>query len=331
MSKAVIIEILVYVSAAFLIGLLLLKGTLQRLRSSKKKNTGFVRWFNGHQPHLLLFFLVLFLLCGIASTYYYSERFLPPPPAEPADEIVPLFNVTIIITGIAFFLTHILLFYFAFRFRTKPTRTARFIPGFLKLELVWTIIPALTFIFLFVWGQILWAEITDDPEGDEVIEIEVLGQQFGWKVRYPGQDQKFGRSAFRFISEENDMGIDEQDPHSQDDFIPVQMHIPKNRPVRLTLKSKDVIHSFFIPHFRIKMDAVPGMITKMDFTATASTQEMREKLNDPRFNYEVACAELCGRMHFAMKLILVVDEPGDFERWYMTQKSWLTQQAENNL
>lgn len=277
------------------------------------------RWLVVRQPWFFPCFLAAFIACVIASTVYYSGKFLPSPPAAPGADIVPLFNTTVIITGVAFLITQVLLFYFPFRFRARAHTRARFISGNMKLELVWTLIPAVTFVFLFLWGQKLWSKMIAAPPTDALL-IEVVAEQFNWKARYPGADGTLGRSAFRYVTEANRMGVDPDDPAHGDDFVPVQMHIPKNRTIELRLWSKDVIHSFFIPIFRVKMDALPGMVTTTHFTATATTAEMREKLNDPDFNYEIACAELCGRMHFAMKLILVVDEPEAFEAWYASQE-----------
>ena len=149
-------------------------------------------------------------------------------------------------------------------------------------------------------------------------------------MRYAGADEKLGRADFRLINSDNEMGIDVLDPHSKDDVLPLQMHLPKNREIRIVLRSKDVIHSFFIPQFRMKMDAVPGMTTEMHFIPTTTTNEMRAKLNNPNFDYEVACAELCGRMHFGMKMILIVDEPAVFEKWYHAQQSWTHELAAAN-
>lgn len=295
------------------------------MNMDKKKGLSkrFQHWFNAVQPHLLLFFILLFVASVLTSTFYFSPYFLPYPVSVIGREMVSLFDTTLLLTGIAFFLTQFLLFFFAFKYRTKAGRKARFLKGFLKLEVSWTIIPALAFIFLFLWGQVLWSKIQSEPEGS-ALEIDVMGEQFSWRVRYAGEDHLLGRASFPHINEVNDMGIDFSDPHSRDDFVPVQMHVPKNRPVKLYLRTRDVIHSFFIPHFRVKMDAVPGLITTLHFTPTTTTEEMREQLNEPGFNYEIACAELCGRMHFAMKLILVVDEPEEFEEWYSQQQSWLT-------
>lgn len=275
----------------------------------------------GMQPYMLLFFIILFIACVVASTFHFAANFLPPAVAEPYDSIVTLFNTTTALTGLAFFLTQILLFGFAFWFRKANGTEAAYIKGFLKLELMWTLIPSATFIFLFLWGQVLWANIIAKPNAD-ALEIEVVAEQFVWRMRYPGADQKLGRAGFQWISSDNPLGVDISDPNTKDDFVPVQMHIPKNRQVKLVLRSKDVVHSFYVPYFHAKMDAVPGMTTNLHFAATTSTAAMRRKLNNKDFDYEIACAELCGKMHFAMKFILVVDEPEDFDRWYREQKNW---------
>jgi len=292
----------------------------RRLRSASRGTTD-VADAAQHQPGLLLFFIVSFLLCVTLSTIYFEPRFLSDPLAVPSHDGVLLFKSTAAITGLAFFVTHILLFWFAFRYRQREGRRANYELGSVRLELVWTIVPLIAFVFLFLWGQTLWAKFNDPLTGNDVLELHVMGEQFNWKVRYPGADGIAGRSSFGLISENNPFGVDPADPNSADDFVPVQMHIPKNRYVRLMLNAHDVIHSFYIPNFQLKMDAVPGMVTTLQFKATTSTAEMRERSGRPDFNYEVACAELCGRMHFGMKLILVVDEPEDFDAWYADQRS----------
>lgn len=192
------------------------------------------------------------------------------------------------------------------------------------MELVWTVIPAICFIVLYCWGQVHWLEIIEYPKSD-AITIEVVAEQFNWKCRYGGPDGKLGQASFKFVSNNNPLGINQNDPASFDDFIPYQLHVPKGRQVNILLRSNDVIHSFYIPRFRLKMDAVPGLYTSLHFTAERTTEEMRSMLDDPAFSYEIACAELCGRMHFAMRMILVVDTQEDFDTWYRTQPAWLSQ------
>ena len=293
------------------------------LETIKRIKVKIDEWVQSAQPYLLILFLIAFTACVVISTLWYSESFLPDPVSALGKKVTPLFTTTTIITVAAFFGTHILLFYFAFAYRNAPARKARYIKGNRKLEFFWILIPLVAFLFLFVWGQILWMKMTTPPT-ENALQLDVVGSQFSWRVRYPGDDNVLGRSNFRLISANNPMGIDFDDPNSEDDFVPVQMHIPKGMMVNLSLRSRDVIHSFFIPHLRVKMDAVPGMTTRLHFTATATTEEMRQRLQDKSFNYEVACAELCGRMHFAMKLILVVDEPEQYQQWTDSLKSRIT-------
>ena len=290
--------------------------------SIKKKDRLDNARFAAIQPAMVLGFLIVLIMCVLFSTSYYFDRFIADPVTETAHATLPLFNFTFVATSIAFFLTQIGVFYFAFRYRAKPGQTAAHVKQNSKIEIVWTLLPAFVFLFLFLWGQVLWAKIIKAPASD-ALEIEVVGQQFSWLARYPGKDNKLGREDFRFIDNINDIGIDVTDPNSQDDFIPIQMHVPKGRQIKLSLRSKDVIHSFYVPYFGVKMDAVPGMITTLNFTPMMTTKEMQKKLHDEDFDYEVACAELCGRMHFAMKLILVVDEPEDFEKWNAKQPHWI--------
>src|SRR5690606_18298201 len=113
----------------------------------------------------------------------------------------------------------------------------------------------------------------------------------------------------------NEFGLDFTDRSSFDDFIPRELYLPKGRPVEIKIRARDVLHSFYLPHFRVKMDAVPGMPTRFGFTPTKTTEEMREETGNPDFNYELACAEVCGRGHFSMRMIVVVLEPEEYDKW----------------
>ena len=159
-----------------------------------------------------------------------------------------------------------------------------------------------------------------------------MGKQFGWQVRYGGVDnEKLGNYSYKLISdaEGNEFGLDFSDENSFDDFTSnTEMHIPKGKPVLLKIRARDVLHSVFIPHMCVKMDAVPGMPTKFWFVADKSTADMRAEYGNPDFNYEIACTEVCGRSHFAMKLKLIVDEPADYEKWKKEQKSLLASKPE---
>lgn len=232
---------------------------------------------------------------------------------------------------ISFLVVNSVLFYFPLKYRYKKGRTAYFYPHNNTLEIVWTLIPAVVMAGLVFTGLKTWNKIMSDaPKDAEVIEI--MGKQFGWQVRYGGVDnEKLGNYSYKLINdaEGNEFGLDFTDENSFDDFTSnTEMHIPKGKPVLLKIRARDVLHSVFIPHMRVKMDAVPGMPTKFWFVAEKSTADMRAELGNPDFKYEIACTEVCGRSHFAMKLTLVVDEPAEYEKWKKEQKSLLASKPE---
>ncbi|WP_337041550.1 cytochrome c oxidase subunit II [Emticicia sp. 17c] len=239
------------------------------------------------------------------------------------------FGMTVI--TIAFFVVNTVLFYFPLKYRYNKNRKAYFYPHNNTLEIVWTLIPAIVMAGLVFTGLTVWNRVMSDaPKDAEVIEI--MGKQFGWQVRYGGvDDEKLGNYNYKLINdaEGNEFGIDFTDEHSFDDFTSnTEIHIPKGKPVLLKIRARDVLHSVFIPHMRVKMDAVPGMPTKFWFVAEKSTADMRAELGNPDFKYEIACTEVCGRSHFAMKLLLVVDEPADYAKWKKEQKSLLATKPE---
>jgi cytochrome c oxidase subunit 2 len=287
-----------------------------------------------------MLFPILFVL-GFGAIFWYSgvaqKYFLPEAASEHGSEIDYLFWLTMAIIGFAFFVTHILLFWFPFRYQYKESRTAYFYPHNDKLEIIWTIIPAIVMTILVISGYVVWNDITS-PAPAEAVNIELMGKQFNWEVRYGGNDLELGRHDYKKIDGTNSMGIDFRDPNSIDDFISRDIHLPKGKPVLLNIRARDVLHSVFMPHFRVKMDAVPGMPTKFWFTPNKTTEEMRELLSkeevwqeidpetgEPRyknFNYELACTEVCGGGHFAMRKVIVVEEAADFEKWHKEQESW---------
>lgn len=231
----------------------------------------------------------------------------------------------------SFLVVNTVLFYFPLKYRYNKKRTAHFYPHNNTLEIVWTLIPAVVMAGLVFTGLRVWNKVMSEaPKDAEVIEI--MGKQFGWQVRYGGVDNgKLGNYNYKLIDDAagNEFGVDFTDENSFDDFTnSSEIHIPKGKPVLLKIRARDVLHSVFIPHMRVKMDAVPGMPTKFWFIADKSTADMQGELGNPNFKYEIACTEVCGRSHFAMKLILVVDEPADYEKWKKEQKSLLASKPE---
>ena len=275
-------------------------------------------------------FIVVFVLGVLA--FYLSfmsarDKFLPDAASEHGVRTDLLFWVIMAVLTIAFLVTNSLLYFFPYMYRFKEGKQAYFYPDNHTVERIWTIIPAVIMAGFVVYGYKEWHAITSPaPENSEVIEI--MGKQFAWQVRYPGADGKLGKYHYRKIDATNEFGIDFNDTASFDDFIPMELHFPKGKNVSLHIRSRDVIHSVFLPHFRVKMDAVPGMPTKFWFKPTISTAEMREKTGNPNFNYELACTEVCGRGHYAMRFIVVVDEPAEYEKWKASQKTWASLNAE---
>ena len=270
----------------------------------------------------LLFLIAALVLFWVFSIKEY-DKYTVPVASEHGVLYEHMFWTTTILTLIVFFITQILLFYFSFRYHYREDRKALFYPQNDTLEKIWTIVPAVVMAILVFAGLKTWNKITSKPPQDAEV-VEIMGYQFAWKIRYPGKDDKLGSYDYRLTDATNVMGVDFRDKASFDDFEPREMHIPRGKPVLFRIRSRDVIHSVYCPFFRLKMDAVPGMPTSFWFIPTRSTDDMRKQTGNPNFNYEIACAELCGRGHFSMRLIVVVDTPEEYARWKADQKPWLS-------
>jgi cytochrome c oxidase subunit 2 len=283
-----------------------------------------------NKVNAILLPLVFFAgLVGIYFSFMASRPYyLPEASSIHGKETDFLFWGTMGLLMVAFVITNALLFVFPYLYQYKEGKKAYFYPDNHKLELIWTIIPAIVMATLVFFGWKVWAGIMDPAKekGSEV--IEVMGKQFAWQVRYPGADGKLGHHSVKFMDETNEFGIDLADSASYDDFTPRELHLPKGKTVTLHIRARDVLHSVFLPHFRVKMDAVPGMPTKFTFTPTKSTAEMRKETGNPKFNYELACTEVCGRGHYAMRYLVVVDEQADYDKWKKEQQTWVAVNAD---
>ncbi|MFP4093681.1 MAG: cytochrome c oxidase subunit II [Cyclobacteriaceae bacterium] len=280
---------------------------------------------SGNKVNGLLMLLFLLIFGGLMTWYSVVEFETYTIPIASDHGIVTdrLFWITMIVTGIVFIITHILLFYFAYRYQYSEKKRALFYPDNSKLEVVWTVIPAIVLSILVFSGWKAWTEITSKaPENAEVVEI--LGYQFGWEFRYPGQDKLLGDTDYRLTDPVNSFGVDFTDRSAFDDFQTTnKLVIPKGQPILFKIRARDVLHSVFIPEFRLKQDAVPGMPTRFWFVANKTTAEMREQLEDPEFNYYIFCTEICGRGHFSMRKLVEVVEPEEYAQWYASQEPWL--------
>jgi cytochrome c oxidase subunit II len=284
--------------------------------------------FNSANGVGLFAFWIISIVGIIWSFIVYKKDFLPEASSVHGKETDYWFWVSMIVIMIGFFIVNTFLFLFSYLYRHNKNRKVTFYTHNNNLEIIWTTVPAIVMAGLVFSGLRVWTKITSEaPSNAE--QIDIMGKQFGWTVRYAGvDDNQFGKYNYKLMDDAggNPMGVDFSDPNSFDDFSNAsEMHIPKGKPVLLKIRARDVLHSVFIPHMRVKMDAVPGMPTKFWFVADKSTADMRAELGKPEFNYEIACTEICGRSHFGMKLLLVVDEPADYEKWKKSQKPLLTE------
>ena len=173
-------------------------------------------------------------------------------------------------------------------------------------------------VLLFAFSIPLWAQRVDHvPPEHEALVVHLTGEQFAWNVRYPGPDGKFGKTDIKLIDvQENPLGVDRNDPDAKDDVTTLnQLYLPVNRPVIVKLRSKDVIHSFGVPEFRVKQDAIPGLTIPVWFIPNVTTAEMRAKKGNPEFQYEIACAQLCGLGHYRMRGFVTVLSAEEFQKW----------------
>lgn len=222
-----------------------------------------------------------------------------------APQIDAQFGRTLAVVGVAFALAQVALGYVVFRFGSNRDGAAVYDKGSNRLEMTWTLLTAAVFVTLAVLGQRVWAQLHFHDAPANAVVIEVTAQQFAWTYRYPGPDGKFGRTDPRLIDDSagNPLGLDDRDPAARDDIVTTTFVIPENRPVLAKIHSKDVIHSFFVPVLRLKQDAVPGMEVRIHFTANQTGK------------YEIACAELCGQLHYNMRSMMEVLSPSDFDNW----------------
>ena len=263
----------------------------------------------------LLLALVIWLIAIITvGLFAFSppKWWFPPAISEHGAAVDRQFALTFVVVGLSFFLAQAVLGWAVWRYRARGRERATYSHGNTRLELIWTGITAVIFILLAFMGQRVWAQLhlNEAPPGS--VPIEVTGQQFVWNFRYAGADGKFGRNDPTLYNDEDNsptarpgpVGIDPQDPAGKDDLVSVGlMVIPVNRPVSVTLRAKDVTHSFFVPVLRFKQDAVPGMKIGMHFTAIKEGR------------YEIVCAEVCGLGHHRMRAFLEVKSQADYDKW----------------
>lgn len=272
----------------------------------------------------LLMGLLVFGLIGVwyCNELFYGKTLFPQGSASiEGESLDQMFMITTAVTGVVFVLTQILLFWFSYKYQESDNRKAFYYPHNNKLELLWTTVPAIFLTVLVVFGLKYWFKITADAPKDAIV-VEVTGHQFAWEFRYPGADKMLGKKDYKLTTSKNNLGVDFNDPASKDDIhVNTTMHIPVGVPVKMVIHSQDVIHDVGLPHFRLKMDAVPGVPTTQWFTPKFTTEEMKKKTNNPNFVYEIACDQLCGANHFAMRGVIIVETMEEYKKWLAEQKS----------
>ncbi|MDB5193944.1 MAG: cytochrome c oxidase subunit [Segetibacter sp.] len=282
------------------------------------------------------FLMIAFLVLGLIGVYYCNELLEPKILGESAsiegEKVDEMLYLTIAVTGVVFLITQILLFWFAYKYQEKEDRKPFFFPHNNRLEVLWTVIPAIVLSILVVIGLRNWFIFTGEAP-KEALVVEVTGHQFGWIFRYPGKDNTFGKKYFRNIDPANNsLGLiwtdnpganQKADPATHDDIvIPQNVYIIKGRPVKFIINSRDVIHDVGVAHFRMKMDAVPGIPTTMWFTPKFTTNEMKEKTGNSNFVYEISCDQMCGNGHYSMKGIIEVVTQEEYDAWMAKQKPY---------
>jgi cytochrome c oxidase subunit 2 len=296
--------------------------------------------------YLMFGFLVFIYLTTIWCLAYYGKF---PLMSDAASEHGPeLDNLMMITMALIFFvqtITQALLHYFAFKYRGRQGQKALYFADSNKLEFIWSIIPAIVLAVLILYGLYAWTNImfVDEKDEKDAIVIELYAQQFNWEARYSGADGVLGKANVRYIEGVNNLGIDLSDPNAQDDFASKELHIPKGTRIIFKMRSQDVLHSAYMPHFRAQMNCVPGMVTSFSFIPSVTTAEMREKpamiekvanINNIRakksadlvakgepaldpytFDFLLLCNKICGASHYNMQMKIVVDTPEEYKAW----------------
>lgn len=273
------------------------------------------------------FLFILFMVLGLAGAWWcnellYDRTLLAQPAASDHGEKIDfMLWLTIIVTGVVFLMTQVLLFWFAYKYQYSEKRTVYFFPHNNKLELLWTVVPAIFLTILVGFGLFYWFKITGDaPKESQVVEI--TGKQFNWMMRYPGKDNVLGRKNYRLTdaSSGNALGVDWEDGASHDDVEASEMHLVVGKPVQLVINAQDVIHDVGLVHFRLKMDAVPGIPTTLWFTPKYTTAQMKKITGNKDFVYEISCDQMCGSGHYSMRGVIVVETQEEYDAWMASKK-----------
>jgi cytochrome c oxidase subunit 2 len=329
-------------------------GKIFQMSRAKQSNTSEIASDKDNNIHgwlMLGFVLFIYALC-IYSFYEWGDVLLPESASEHGVGIDQLWLISMVLIFFVGIVTQWLLHYFAFKYRGNATQRATFYADNDKLEFIWTIIPVIVLAGLIIYGLFTWTDIMNIDTEDDPLVVELYAYQFDWRARYGGEDNTLGEANVRLIEGVNQLGVDASDPNAQDDVIVNELHLPVGRKVLFKMRSQDVLHSAYMPHFRAQMNCVPGMITQFSFTPTMTTEEMRltddmiekvDKINKIRrenslalaangeealepyeFDYLLLCNKICGTNHYNMQMKIVVETEEEYNAW-MKQQNTLAQ------
>ena len=296
---------------------------------------------NAKQGKYSLYFLVYFYAIMIYCLIAMNVIMLPESASIEGEHDDRLFDITFWLIGIVQFIMQFLIFYFTFKYKGNKNNKAKFYADSHKLEMIWTIIPAVVLVVLIGYGLWQWNNVMD-LDDEEAVVIEVYSYQWGWHARYAGEDNTLGQGNVNFIEGINTMGVNMADKNSHDDKQVTELYLPKGKKIHFKFRSQDVLHSAYMPHFRAQMNCVPGMVTEFGFTPKYTTEEMRmqsevvektkginlvraasgEELYE--FNYLLLCNKICGTSHYSMQMKITVVEQEEYDQWLAEQPTLAT-------
>ena len=307
---------------------------------------------NKVQGYLMFGFLLFIYATTIYCFVYYGKfPLLSGSASEHGSQVDKLMIISMVLIFFVQTVTQALLHYFTFKYRGRKGQKALYFADNNKLEFIWSVIPAIVLAGLILYGLYDWTNImfVDEDDANDAIVIELYAQQFKWDARYSGKDNVLGKANVRYIEGVNTIGVDLSDPNAQDDFAVTELHIPKGKRIIFKMRSQDVLHSAYMPHFRAQMNCVPGMVTNFSFIPTTTTSEMRDTpemiekvaninairakksidlvakglpaLDPYTFDYLLLCNKICGASHYNMQMKIVVDSPEDYKKWLSDKQS----------
>ncbi|MFV8268658.1 cytochrome c oxidase subunit II [Flavobacterium sp. GT2N3] len=298
---------------------------------------------NNVQGYFMFGFLAFLYIFSIYGLFKWGPLVLHTPASAHGGDVDNLMNITWVLIFIVQAITQFLLHYFALKYRGKKDQKALYFADNNKLEAIWSVIPAVVLAGLILYGLYAWTNIMFVDEDEDTVVIELYAQQFNWKARYSGEDNVLGKANVRLIEGVNVVGVDLGDPYAQDDKVVTELHIPKGKKILFKMRSQDVLHSAYMPHFRAQMNCVPGMVTQFAFEPIYTTVEYRElpfmiekvaninalrskksiklvakgetALDPYTFDYLLLCNKICGASHYNMQMKIIVDTPEDYKAW----------------